>query len=272
MEIKRVWGVYFSATGTTKKVVEELAKSLGKKFNIEEKIYDFTVPEKRKDILKFEKGDLVVFGMPTIAGRVPNLMLEYLKSIEGNGALAVPVSLYGNRNYDDALIELRDILADDGFMPVAAGAFVGEHSFSKILGAGRPDAKDIEVVHEFADKIYDKIIANNISLVEVKGTPKPYRWYYQPRDRKGEKIDIRKVKPLTNDKCVKCGLCARICPMGSISLEDPSQVTGICIKCCACVKRCPQEAKYYDDKGYLYHKSELEAEYSEKRNEPELFL
>ena len=50
--------------------------------------------------------------------------------------------------------------------------------------------------------------------------------------------------------------------MGSIDGADPAQVTGICIKCCACVKGCPTGAKYFDDAGYLYHKSELEEVYA----------
>ena len=49
--------------------------------------------------------------MPVYAGRIPNLLLlKYLTSVKGNDALAVPIVLFGNRNYDDALIELRDIL------------------------------------------------------------------------------------------------------------------------------------------------------------------
>ena len=77
--------------------------------------------------------------------------------MQGGGALAVPIVLFGNRNYDDALAELQALLGEDGFLPVAAGAFVGEHSFSRILGAGRPDDKDMVVIHEFVKKIYEKI-------------------------------------------------------------------------------------------------------------------
>ena len=73
----------------------------------------------------------------------------------------------------------------------------------------------------------------------------------------------RTRKPVMDtDKCVKCGLCARLCPMGSIDPNDVSNVAGKCIKCCACVKGCPAEAKYFDDAGYLYHKSELEEVYA----------
>ena len=90
----------------------------------------------------------------------------------------------------------------------------------------------------------------------------PIRPYYTPRDRHGNPINILKVKPKTDmTKCSGCGLCAARCPMGSIDAADVSQVNGICIKCCACVKGCPAGAKYFDDPGYLYHKSELEEIY-----------
>ena len=86
------------------------------------------------------------------------IFLPYLKEkIKGGGALAVPIVLFGNRNFDDALAELRDILAGDGFYPLAAGAFVGEHSFSRVLGAGRPDAADFAKADELAALIAERI-------------------------------------------------------------------------------------------------------------------
>lgn len=271
MKVKKVWAAYFSATGTTEKVVTGLAKSLAKKMQVEFDCFDFTLPDVRKCETPFQEGDVVVFGTPTIAGRVPNVLLKYLATIEGRGALAIPISLYGNRNYDDCLIELRDILAKANFYPIAAGAFIGEHSFSRILGAGRPDEKDMAIVEEFAEKIVKKIETGDKTLIEVNGTPAPYRWYYQPRDCQGNPVDIRKVKPLTNDKCTDCKICAKVCPMGSISFENVREIPGICIKCCACIKKCPENAKYYEDAGYLYHQHELEEGYT-RRAEPEYFV
>lgn len=273
--IKKVWGMYFTGTGTTEKVVTHIGKKIAEKLGVEYEDYDFTLPKARKVEKSFTEEDLVVFGTPVIAGRVPNLLLKYLDTLKGNGALAVPVVLYGNRNFDDALIELRNILKDKGMKPIAGGAFIGEHSFSKILGAGRPDAKDMEIASTFAENIFEKVTGKDFDpekLIEVKGET-PIRFYYQPRDSKGNSIDIRKVKPKTNmELCNKCGLCASICPLGSINPEDPSDVFGICMKCCACVKRCPNGAKYYDDENYLYHQHELEAQYASTRREPELFL
>lgn len=275
MKFNRVWAVYFSATGTTKRLVTAVADNLSQKFGVPCESFDFTLPEERKAPKRFEADDLVVFGTPVYAGRVPNILLKYLMTLEGGGAAAVPLVLYGNRDYDDALIELRDVLEKTGFHTLTSGAFIGEHSFSDVLAAGRPDRQDMEKAQVFAELTYEKAAAitniQDASPVAVKGTPAPYRGYYQPRDRKGTPVDIRKVKPLTGDTCTDCKLCSAVCPMGSISHDDVRIYTGICIKCGACIKKCPVQARYYDDAGYLYHKHELE-EGLKRRAEPEWFL
>lgn len=270
--IKRVWGVYFSGTDTTKKTVSFIAKGISEQLKLEYTEFDFTLPKKRQEPLVFTEKDLVVLGLPVIAGRVPNLMLKYLDTMEGNGAIGVPVVLFGNRNFDDALIELKLIMKKTGFSPIAAGAFVGEHSFSETLGKGRPDQQDLKKMDEFKEAIIKKLPDFNGEDFFCEGSD-PVRPYYTPRDRNGNGIDIRKVKPKTDpDKCVKCGLCASLCPMGSISTEDFSTINGICMKCCACVKKCPEGAKYFDDEGYLYHKSELEAMYGNERHPNAWFI
>lgn len=270
---KRINTLYFSATDTTKKIVTSIAKDLAKcvEQGIMVQNIDFTLPKGRKDEVSYTKNDFVIIGIPVYAGRVPNVLLKYLNSIKGNGALAVAIVVYGNRNYDDALIELKDILELDGFKVIAAGAFVGEHAFSETLAQNRPDEKDQVIACDFAQQIYTKITtADEISTAVVPGY-KPYRKYYMPRDRQGNPVDIRKVTPKTNSNCTDCKICIDACPMGSIDFEDASQLNGICIKCGACIKKCPAQAKYYDDQDYLRHKSELEIEYA-RRREPELFI
>lgn len=268
-----IHAVYFSPTGTTKKIVEGIGQSLVKNLPEDSVLHkiDFTLKKIRDEEVSFDEEDLVILGVPVYAGRVPNVLLNYLNSIKGNGAKAVCVVVYGNRNYDDALIELRDIMKEDGFHVIAAGAFVGEHSFSKILAMGRPDEKDMELVHQFAKEISEKISKDHSDgILPVKGY-EPYRKYYMPRDKEGNPVDIRKVTPKTNAECNQCMLCAEVCPMGSIDHDDPAKLTGICIKCGACIKKCPVKAKYYDDTDYLRHQYELEEEFAD-RKEPELFL
>ena len=276
MKIEKIFAVYFSGTGTTKTIVTQVAKGLSTALDLPINEIDFTTCEARMRKLVFSETDLVVIGLPVYAGRLPNLILPYIKTMQGNGSMAVPIVLYGNRNYDDALMELKTELEKNEFYAISAGAFIGEHSFSKVLAAGRPDAEDLRIADSLAYKIAQ--IIHHLSrdnelikdLLEVKGNM-PLHAYYTPRDRKGNPIDIRKVKPKTNENCTSCGECVDMCPMGAIDSRDPALVLGICIKCCACLKRCPQQAKYFDDQGYVYHMHELEEQYGATRKEPELF-
>ncbi len=276
MEISRVYAVYFSCTGTTEKIVTKIAENIaegltpGRDFTT----FDFTLPEARKMTHEFKEGELVIFGVPTYAGRVPNVLLSYIREcIRADGAAAVPVVTFGNRDFDDSLIELEELLVGDGLKPVAAAAFSCEHAFSYELNAGRPDEADMKAAVRFAVDAAVKIktmSAEQASPVRVKGHP-IVRPYYTPRDRNGEAIDIRKVKPVTGEECDRCGICAEVCPMGSIPADDPAKCTGICIKCGACVKKCPKKCKTFTDENYLYHMHELEERYKE-RKEPEFFL
>ena len=265
-----VYASYFSATNRTKMVVEEIATKVAEVAQTKRAVCDFTLPSARKKPLVFGPNDFVVMGLPVYAGRLPNLMLKYLQTLEGHGAKAVAVVTYGNRHYDDALIELAECLEIQGFEVIAAGAFIGEHSFSKILGQDRPDAQDRVKIETFSQEIIQKLETGQMTDFQIKGQW-PSKGYFKPQDRHGNLIDIRKVKPMTRDTCTQCGLCAAVCPMEAIDFEDYSNIKGVCIKCGACVKKCPVEAKYFDDPDYIYHMTELEEVWT-RRAEPEWFL
>ena len=60
MNVKNIWAVYFSATGTTKKVVTTLAKDVAQALKAEYKETSFNSPASRKETLEFTADDLVV--------------------------------------------------------------------------------------------------------------------------------------------------------------------------------------------------------------------
>lgn len=240
---------YFSPTGTTKNIVEIIASTI----DIDAEFHNITKPGDRATEPEFTPEDLIIFGVPVYAGRVPNVLKTYLSKISGGGARGVAIVVYGNRHYDDALIELTDILTDCGITVVAAGAFIGQHSFSEILAKGRPDQSDIAIAKAFAEDIKN---TTPKTPVAPSGN-RPYRSYYKPRDENGETVNFKDIRPVKAANCIHCGHCETLCP-----------VEGICIKCCACVKECPVGARIFIDQRFVAHKIELEEQFSE-RKEPE---
>lgn len=258
--------VYFSPTGTTKAVVQGIARGLDAG-NVE--MLDITRPEMRVEPLRTSEDELLIIGVPVYMGRVPALLNEWLHAISARNTPAVPVVVYGNRVYDDALIELSDILLQRGCRPIAGAAYIGEHSFSTDetpTARGRPDAGDLAHAESFGRKIQEKLAAvpsaDRIADLALPGT-RPYRG-----DSRLWTVDFIAV----SDACVRCGICAEECPVGAIDPEDYALVdTTTCITCCACIKNCPQNARTMKPGPVSDASMRLHTLYRE-RKEPEYFL
>ncbi|MBP1532272.1 MAG: 4Fe-4S binding protein, partial [Alphaproteobacteria bacterium] len=54
-----------------------------------------------------------------------------------------------------------------------------------------------------------------------------------------------------NDSCIKCGICASICPVSAMHLADTQMVIDpeVCIDCGACIAECPQSAITLDSEA-----------------------
>lgn len=274
MNISRVAAVYFSATGNTSRVVCEIAQILARAAGCEMTEDDFSLPASRKNRRAYTGRDIVVFGMPTYAGRIPNKILPDVQTLFfGSGTQAVPVVTFGNRNFDSALAELRDVLSENGFMPCAGAAIACRHAFTDAVGTGRPDAEDQQEIRMFASMLAARLqTTGTLVSPEAAGTipgghggiriPAPHDEvgaYYTPLGTDGQPAKFLKAKPVTDpDGCDLCGICADVCPMGSIDPTDVSSVPGICIKCHACVRKCPKGAKRFDDPDFLSHRAMLE--------------
>ncbi len=241
MNIESTELIYFSPTQTTRKVLEGIAQGLQTS-----KIQhcDLTQPVTCAQSNQKTTTDLAIIGAPVYAGRLPSVMVSRFKQIQGNGVPAIIVVVYGNREYEDALIELRDIALEAGFRPIAAGAFIGEHSYSTAelpIAVGRPDADDMAKAQEFGKAIRAKLIAATWKLsghLQVPGNS-PYK----------EVKPLPGIAPSVNEaRCTECGACVPVCPTAAIDTENPGHIDKErCIRCCACVKVCPAKAKSLDD-------------------------
>ena len=120
MRISRVCTVYFSATGTTRRTAKAAADAAAALLGVPQADFCINLPQTREETLRFGPEDLVLAATPVYAGRVPNLLLPFWRErVLGEGTPAAAIAVYGNRNFDDALAELRDLLWNNGFCPVA---------------------------------------------------------------------------------------------------------------------------------------------------------
>ena len=275
MNIQKVQAVFFSPAGTTKNVTEYIARQAADALGVPCGSIDFTLPEQRTDKYFFPPEELVVFGVPTYAGRIPNKILPFVQTLfEAQDTPAICVVTYGNRNYDSSLTELVQEMAGDGFKAFAVGAFVCRHVFSDRIATGRPDADDYRKMDEFSGKAVKILRGSTNSSLQTPDVRdgEPVAPYYVPKGEDGQPAKFLKAKPKTDlAKCTNCGICAKICPMGSISKENCADIPAICIKCQACIVKCPEKAKFFDDEAFLSHVRMLEKNFTERR-EPEWFL
>ena len=271
--MEKVWAISYSATGNTDKTVNTIAEELAAKLGLPLERVSFTKPPEREKEYSFTENDLVVIGTPTYAGKMPNKLLpDFQSRFHGNGALAVAVVTFGNRNYDNSLAELCAVLEGDGFHTVAAGAFVGRHAFTDELAYGRPGWSDQFEMKEFARKISVKLKTLTDIPEPVKVPGDPNAPYYVPMGADGQPAKFLKAKPKTHlARCNNCGACARLCPMGAIDPKNVSNVPGTCIKCQRCVRKCTKGAKYFDDEAFLSHVKMLEQNFAEPKDN-EVFL
>lgn len=267
MQFKTVWAVYYSGSGSTRRLLRGMAEAAGEALMLPVRELDYSRPEAREKNYCFTETDLVFWGSPTYAGRLPNVLLPFLRgNFSGGGAAAVAVVLYGNRSYDDALKELCEVLTGNGFLAAAGAAVTAEHAFAPALAHGRPNGEDRAAAAEFARKTALTLRGREHPIPVTVPGREPIGAYYTPLGLDGEPARFLKAKPKTDPgQCTRCGLCAAVCPMGSIPREEPTECAGICTKCQGCIRECPAGAKYFDDEAFLSHRAMLEQNYIRRR-------
>ena len=259
--------VYFSPTGTTKAVVKGIAKGMNI-VNVEH--VDITKPNARKKPLYISENELLIIGVPVYMGRVPALLSDWLHAVQAVKTPVVCVIVYGNRVYDNALLELQDILINQGCKPLASAAFIGEHSFhsSELPAAseGRPDKSDLNHAELFGQKINKKLLVissvDNLPTLTVPGN------YPYGGVTKLWNVDFISV----GNECTQCGICTEGCPTGAIDSENSSLIDiEKCTLCCACIKHCPHNARSMKP-GIMKDAAKRVYELFRERKEPEFFL
>lgn len=255
--------LYFSPTSGTKKIVKAIAESIDSNY----KEFDITLPQNRTNSITFSSNDLVIIGMPTYAGRFPRLLHNYIDTITANNTLGVFITTYGNRDYEDALLEQYDIFTSKGFIGLGAATFITEHSSTSKLATGRPHAEDLKTASDFGCEIIKRLKEIN-SLSDLNSLTLPGSIPYVEKN-----IPPMPFAPETNEKCVTCGICAKHCPTSAIDFSDCRTIDiSKCIKCNSCVKRCPLTAKVMNSEPYKNMQNMLITNFAHNEKSPEIFL
>lgn len=232
MDINQSTIMYFSPTGSTQKIVEEVA--LASRLNYKET--DITLSDVPRNEYLFGVNDFLILGFPVYSGRVPETLRERMRALSGDNTPVAFVATYGNRDYDDALLEMHTLLSSKGFKVIAAATFVAQHSIVPSIAAGRPDEEDMNAAREFGRRL----VARAKEITDVSALPElrlkgnfPYREY------KGIPF-----KPHGTKACIACGLCPDVCPVNAIPLDN-TLVTNkeLCISCMRCICICPLKAR-----------------------------
>ena len=218
--------VYFSAAGHTLKVIRHIAEQMGGV----DRLVDLSDPFLKETT--FRKNERVIVACPVYGGRIPGLVFERMQKVSFDSTLAITLVTYGNRAYEDALLELNDVVLARGTIPVASAAVVTQHSMVPSVAANRPTEVDYQNLSVFARFALQKFEDVHPVPVQVPGN-RPYRdWNKMP------------VTPIVSNQCVKCGLCIQRCPTLAIWITDPKKTDpSKCILCMRCVSLCPQGAR-----------------------------
>ena len=222
----KYYQIIFSPTGGTEKVAKAMTRSWP-----QVETMDLSVANAPYAGICLESDSLAVIAMPSFGGVAPQLALDRLLMLKGNGAKCAIAAVYGNRAYEDTLIQMADYAEKAGFHVIAAVSAVAEHSIVHAYAAGRPHDADCQELAGFGSQILQKAMSNRLSTPAIPGN-RPYK-----------KAGAGLV-PKAGSGCTSCGLCAQKCPAGAIPADKPMATDkSKCISCMRCVSICPVHAR-----------------------------
>ena len=252
----RIFTFSFSPTGTSAKILQGIAEGMAGIHDAAVVHTDLTF--NAADDVALSPDDIVVAAAPVYGGKIAPVVKQRLRGLCGNNARCIVVAIYGNRAFENAVVDFASLMTDAGLIVCGAAAFIGEHSYSTAatpIASGRPDSSDMDDARTFGREIASRILSGELrevcaaSLADVPSPPESlanFRNFVIGYQKSQAQHPVAYLPQVDTALCDGCGICYGACPTGAISPDSNEADPATCIRCCACVKSCPQGARRCD--------------------------
>ncbi|MCM1354801.1 MAG: 4Fe-4S binding protein [Staphylococcus sp.] len=250
-----IYSFSFSPTGTSAKILSDINEGISGVLNTDISFRDLTFHPVEDIVLSPD--DIIIVAAPVYGGKIAPIVKDRLKGIVGNNAKCVVVAVYGNRAFENAVVDFASFMSDSGCLICGAATFIGEHSYSTAdtpIASGRPDQQDMAAARAFGKEIALKIRRDElckISPSSLTDEPSPmesminFRNFVIGYQQQQAKRPVTYLPEVDTSLCDDCGSCYDTCPTGAITPGCEDADPTKCIKCCVCVKVCPQGARRF---------------------------
>ena len=236
---------YFSGTGNTWWVADKIKKQLDSS-NINADTVSIESVDAKKADWWIKTADLVLFGWPVYGSDLPEPMkmfVDNLLTVERGKHIhtfCTQMAFSG----DGAWLYHKHF-EKKGLVIDSAQNFIMPSNISNsrgILGSPRKEAKISKTMEKCVKDISRYVECLLMGKLRVMGRYSyplgilqraPYRLLYKR---------FQKLPGVDKTRCTKCGLCASLCPVGDIKLNDYPEFAGKCALCYRCYAFCPTSA------------------------------
>lgn len=243
MTDRKIAIVYFSGTKVTQTYAEVMRDVLIER-GCEVRLFNVTSYSARQKSLPINDFDGIIFGFPVFADFAPEVINEWLKTLDGKGKRCALFFTYGARTTGYAHFHTKLLLEEAGFQVMLSAEFLGRHSFNvggwQIL-PDRPDEQDFAVARDYVALVLDRFMQESPVVFQLQ-KPFGYNHAITLRENPQKSSERRWTHPVrVVDECVMCRDCETECPTQAFNADTGLSEPESCIECMHCVYICPDE-------------------------------